>query len=250
MTASQVLLVTGSGRGIGAATTLLAASRGYDVCINYVSHRSEAEALAGRIETAGGQAIAVQADVSVEADVIRLFETAGEKLGRISVLVNNAGVLGPYGPLDRLDAAALTNVVGVNLIGTVLCSREAVRRMSRRLGGDGGVIVNVSSVAARLGGAHEWLAYAASKGAVDTFTLGLAREVAGEGIRVNAVSPGLIATLRHSEAGLEDRLQRLSAAVPMRRAGTPEEVAEAILWLASDRSLFTVGANITIAGGR
>ena len=250
MSAKKILLVTGAARGIGAMTALLAGARGYAVCINYLSEEGRAETVARRIEDAGGQAIAVQADVSVEADVLRLFETVDGRLGRLSVLVNNAGVLGPYGPLDELDAVSMAHVVGVNLIGTMLCSREAVRRMAQRHGGSGGAIVNVSSVAARLGGAHEWPAYAASKGAIDTFTVGLAREVAAEGIRVNAVSPGLIRTRRHAAAGLEDRLQRLSAAAPTGRTGTPEEVAEAILWLASDISPFTVGANIAVAGGR
>lgn len=248
--AQKVLLITASGRGIGAATALLASSRGYDVCINYLGDEGRANALAGQIQASGGRAIAVQADVSIDADVLRLFNAVDSQLGRITHLVNNAGILGPFGRLDQLEPAGMRRVIEVNLVGTMLCSREAVRRMSKRHGGDGGAIVNVSSVAATLGGANEWLTYAASKAAVNTFTIGLAREVAAEGIRVNAVSPGLIDTERHALAGLKDRFERLTQAMPMRRAGTPEEVAEAILWLASDASPYTTGTNIVVAGGR
>jgi NAD(P)-dependent dehydrogenase (short-subunit alcohol dehydrogenase family) len=250
MTVRNVLLITGAGRGIGAATALLGASRGYAVCINYLSEERRADALAKQIAASGGRAIAVQADVSIETDVMRLFEGADRQLGPVSVLVNNAGILGPFGRLDQLEAGALARVIDVNLAGAMLCSREAVRRMSKRHGGSGGAIVNVSSVAATLGGGGEWLAHAATKGAINTFTVGLAREVAAEGIRVNAVSPGLIRTERHADAGLEERLQRLAQAMPMQRPGSPEEVAEAILWLASSDSPYTIGANIVVAGGR
>jgi NAD(P)-dependent dehydrogenase (short-subunit alcohol dehydrogenase family) len=243
----KALLVTGSGRGIGAATALLAGLRGYAVCINYLHNRNQAESVARRIDVGGGQAIVVQADIAVESEVLRLFETIDLKFGPISALVNNAGILGRVGRLDALEMNWLRRVVDVNLIGAVLCSREAVRRMSTGRGGKGGVIVNVSSVAADHGGANQWLAYAATKGAINTFTVGLAREVAAEGIRVNAVSPGLIETESRAEA---DRLEQLAPSVPARRIGSPTEVAEAILWLLSGESAYTIGTIISVAGGR
>ena len=248
--ARKVLLVTGSGRGIGAATATLAASHGYAVCVNYLRDRGRADAVAQEIRTTGGEAIVVQADISLELDVLRLFHTVECELGPVSALVNNAGTLGPVGQLSDLEHDPLRHVIDVNLIGTILCSREAVRRMSTRLGGSGGAIVNISSVAATSGGAGQWLAYASTKAAINTFTVGLAREVAAEGIRVNAVCPGLIETESHARAGLGDRLKQLAPTVPMRRIGEPVEVAEAILWLLSERSAYTIGTIITGAGGR
>src|SRR5580658_9723942 len=217
----DTLIVTGASRGIGAAIARLAAARGYAVVVNFSRDRQGAEALVREL----GGAIAVQADVGDEAQVVRLFETAERELGPIGALVNNAGVTGGFARVDALDAAAVSEMLRVNVIGTMLCSREAVRRMSMRHGGSGGAIVNISSLVARTGGAGEWVHYAASKGAIDTFTIGLAREVAAEGIRVNAVAPGLIETDLHAANGAPDRLQRLGPAIPMQRPGTADEVA-------------------------
>ena len=245
-----VLLVTGGGRGIGAATVRLAAERGYDVCVNY---RARAEPAARTVEDArraGARAVAVQADIAIEADVVRLFESCDAELGRVSALVNNAAVLETQTRLDAIDAARLARVFGTNVFGAFLCAREAVRRMSTRHGGTGGAIVNVSSGASRMGSPGEYIDYAATKGALDTLTLGLAREVATEGIRVNAVLAGHIYTELHASGGEPDRVERVKSQVPMGRGGRPEEVAQAILWLLSAEASYTTGALLDVAGGK
>ncbi len=225
----QVLIVTGGSRGIGAATSLLAARRGYAVCVNYRQRHQEAEDVVSAIEREKGRAIALQADVSSESDVVRLFETADHELGRLSALVNNAATIEPQMRLESMDAARLHRMFATNVVGTFLCSREAVRRMSTRHGGAGGAIVNVSSGAARVGSPGEYVDYATSKGAVDTLTVGLAKEVAEENVRVNAVRPGFIYTDLHAKGGEPARVDRIKALVPMKRGGQPEEVAAAIL---------------------
>ncbi|HLY22515.1 MAG TPA: SDR family oxidoreductase [bacterium] len=246
----QVLVVTGAGRGIGAAVARLAGARGYAVAVNYVRDERAAVEVVRRIEAADGRARAIRGDVSNEADVVALFAEAARVLGPVTALVNNAGVSSRPGRLDGLAAGDLSRVLGTNVAGTILCAREAVRRMSPRHGGRGGVIVNISSAAARLGGPGEWVHYAASKGAVDTFTIGLAREVAAEGIRVNAVRPGLILTDIHTTAGDPDRPARLAPTIPMGRGGTADEVAEAVLWLLSPAASYTTGAILDVTGGR
>jgi NAD(P)-dependent dehydrogenase (short-subunit alcohol dehydrogenase family) len=242
----DALIVTGASRGIGAAVARLAAARGYPVAVNFSRDRQGAEALASEL----GCAIAIQADVGDHAQVRQLFEAAELELGPVRALVNNAGVTGGFARVDSIDAAAVQETLRVNVIGTMLCSCEAVRRMSTRHGGSGGSIVNISSLAARTGGAGEWVHYAASKGAIDTFTIGLAREVAGEGIRVNAVAPGLIDTGLHAAAGEPGRLNRLAPSIPMGRPGTAEEVAEAVLWLLSDGASYVTGTILEAGGGR
>ena len=247
---TKAILVTGASRGIGAATAKLAAAQGYSVCVNYRNRRDDAEAVVSAIEAAGGQAVAVQADVSIEADVVRMFEESDRRIGRLSALVNNAGILETQTRLESMDVARLQRVFSTNIIGTFLCAREAVRRMSTKHGGAGGAIVNVSSMAARLGAPREYVDYAASKGAIDTFTTGLASEVAEEGIRVNAVRPGLIYTEIHASGGEPGRVDRVKTAVPMKRGGTPDEVARAILWLLSDDASYTTGSILDVSGGR
>jgi NAD(P)-dependent dehydrogenase (short-subunit alcohol dehydrogenase family) len=242
----DALIVTGASRGIGAAVARLAVARGYPVAVNFSRDRHGAEVLTGEL----GHAIAIQADVGDDAQVRHLFETAERELGPVRALVNNAGVTGGFARVDSIDAAAVAEMLRVNVLGTMLCSREAVRRMSTRHGGSGGSIVNISSLAARTGGPGEWVHYAASKGAIDTFTIGLAREVAGEGIRVNAVAPGLIDTGLHAAAGEPGRLNRLAPSIPMGRVGTAEEVAEAVLWLLSDAASYVTGSILEAGGGR
>jgi NAD(P)-dependent dehydrogenase (short-subunit alcohol dehydrogenase family) len=245
-----VLLVTGGARGIGAATARLAAQRGYDVCVNYRANAEAAARTAEDLQRAGVRAVAVQADIAIEADVVRLFETCDAELGRVAALVNNAAILETQTRLDAIDAARLARVFGTNVFGAFLCSREAVRRMSTRYGGPGGAIVNVSSGASRMGSPGEYIDYAATKGALDTLTLGLAREVATEGIRVNAVLAGHIYTELHASGGEPNRIERVKSQVPMGRGGRPEEVAQAILWLLSPDASYTTGALLDVAGGK
>jgi NAD(P)-dependent dehydrogenase (short-subunit alcohol dehydrogenase family) len=246
----RTLLVTGGSRGIGAAVARMAAGRGWRVAVNYAENEAAANALVRSIAGAGGEAIAVKGDVGAEADVVRMFEVVDRAFGTLDALVNNAGVVARKGRVEEMDAARLERMMRVNVIGSFLCAREAVRRMSTRRGGRGGGIVNVSSVASLLGSAGEYVDYAASKGAIDTFTVGLAREVAEEGIRVNAVRPGIIATDIHASGGQPDRIERVRPLVPMKREGRPEEVASAILWLLSDEASYTTGAIIDVSGGR
>jgi NAD(P)-dependent dehydrogenase (short-subunit alcohol dehydrogenase family) len=246
----DVLIVTGASRGIGAATAQLAAARGFRVCVNYVRQKQAAEKVVTAIRQKGGTAIAVQADVSNEADVVRLFETATLQLGPIIALVNNAGTIEPQTRLDSMDAARLHRVFATNVFGSFLCAREAVRRMSTKHGGQGGSIVNVSSGAAKFGSPNEYIDYAASKGAIDTFTMGLAKEVAEEKIRVNAVRPGFIYTDIHASGGEPNRVERVKSQVPMQRGGQPEEVANAIVWLLSEEASYITGAILDVTGGR
>lgn len=247
---NKVILITGAGRGIGAATAKLAAERGYSVAVNYRANRDAAESVAHAIERAGGSAAALQADVSVEADVVRLFRDVDARLGRLTALVNNAGIVERQTRVEQLDAARLRRVFGTNVIGAFLCSREAVCRMSTVKGGMGGAIVNVSSRAAQLGSPGEYVDYAASKGALDTLTVGLAQEVAAEGIRVNGVRAGIIRTDLHADGGEPGRADRLGPLMPMKRAGEPVEVARAILWLLSEEASYSTGSFIDVAGGR
>ena len=245
-----VILITGGSRGIGAATAMLAASQGYAVCISYLRNRAAADAVVSAILRTGGKALAVAADVAIEADVVRLFEAVDSTFGPLTALVNNAGILEHHMRLDQMDAARLTRVLATNVTGSFMCAREAVRRMSTAHGGHGGAIVNVSSAASRLGSPGEYIDYAASKAAIDTMTLGLAKEVAAEGIRVNAVRPGVIYTEIHASGGEPDRVNRVMSNVPMQRGGNPDEVAQAILWLLSDHASYTTGSFIDVAGGR
>lgn len=247
---AEILLVTGGGRGIGAAVARAAALDGYRVCVNYRRDRSSAETVVREIESAGGDALAVQGDVSQEDDVLRLFETVDRQLGTLDALVNNAGILEKQMPLADMTAGRLQRVFAANVIGSMLCAREAVRRMAASSGGRGGRIVNVSSAASRLGSPGEYVDYAASKGAIDTFTLGLAQEVASEGIRVTAVRPGFIATEIHADGGEPDRLERVRHGIPMRRGGRPDEVAAAILWLLSPAASYATGTLLDVSGGR
>ena len=243
---SGTLLVTGGGRGIGAETSLAAAKAGWDVCVNYRTDSERAEKVVSRIEDIGRRAIAVKADISCEEDVIELFEKCDEKLGRLDALVNSAGVLEPITRIDAISGAELTRHLMVNIVGTILCAREGVRRMSIRKGGKGGVIVNLSSRASTLGGAGGHVHYAASKGAIDTFTFGLAQEVGSEGVRVCAVSPGTINT----EIQPEGRVEAIAPTIPLKRVGEPHEVASAIVWLLSDQAAYVSGTVLGVSGGR
>jgi NAD(P)-dependent dehydrogenase (short-subunit alcohol dehydrogenase family) len=244
------VIVTGAGRGIGAAVAKLLAQDGYDIVVNYVRDESAASATVQEITSIGRKALPIQADVSSEADVLRMFATAERELGPLRVLVNNAAVTGGFARVEEVQASAISRTLSVNVGGAILCSREAIRRMSTRHGGQGGAIVNISSLAARTGAAGEWVHYAASKGAINAFTIGLAREVAKEGIRVNAVAPGLIETDLHSDNGAPDRLARLAPSIPMQRAGTSYEVAAAVRWLISPAASYVTGAILEVGGGR
>ncbi|WGV99083.1 SDR family oxidoreductase [Vibrio sp. YMD68] len=246
---NKVAIITGGGRGIGASTAQLFASKGYAVCINYKSNSDAAKKVADSILAQGGHCITVKADVSSEEDVIRMFSTVDEKLGGVSVLVNNAGILRKQSRLEDMTAERINAILINNVTSYFLCCREAVKRMSTRHGGQGGVIVNVSSGASRSGSPNEYIDYAASKGAVDTLTKGLSLEVAAEGIRVNCVRPGLIHTDMHADGGEPERIERLKSVIPLQRGGQPEEVAEAIYWLASEKSSFSTGNYLDLAGG-
>ncbi len=245
-----VLLVTGGSRGIGAATARLAARAGWAVAVNYAQNSQAADEVVRAIRAEGGQAISVQADVGDEAQIMAMFAQVDAKLGRLNGLVNNAGIVDLPSRVDEMSWERLERMMRINVLGSMVCAREAVRRMSTRHGGQGGAIVNLSSAAAKLGAPNQYVDYAASKGAIDTMTLGLAKEVAGEGIRVNGVRPGIIDTDIHASGGLPDRVKEMAPQLPMRRAGTSEEVAEAILWLLSDASSYTTGSCIEVTGGR
>jgi len=247
---SNIVLITGGSRGIGAATALLAARAGYAVAVNYAANSLAADEVVRRIRQGGGTAITVQADVAEESQVLAMFEEVDAKLGRLTALVNNAGVVDQTSRVDAMSVARLKRMFDINVIGTMVCAREAVKRMSTLYGGAGGAIVNVSSAAARLGSPGQYVDYAAAKGAVDVFTIGLAKEVAAEGIRVNAVRPGIITTDIHASGGLPDRARDLAPQVPMQRAGSADEVAQSIVWLLGDASSYTTGALLDIAGGR
>ena len=248
--AEGAVIVTGGSRGIGAAVCRGLGALGRAVAVNYHRDATAAETVCHAIEASGGRAVAIQGDMAIEADILRMFDEAAHALGPIGGLVNNAGVTGPAGRLEALQEATLQRVLALNVIGSMLCAREAVRRMSTAHGGQGGAIVNLSSRAAGLGGPGEWVHYAASKGAIDSFTLGLAREVAGEGIRVNAVAPGLIDTEIHAAGGMPDRVARMGPGVPMGRAGSAAEVAETIIWLLSPAASYVTGAVLPVGGGR
>ena len=243
-------IVTGSSRGIGAAIARMAAARGVSVVVNYSVDAANAAGVVESIRQAGGRAIAVQADIARERDVVRLFETAGREFGAPGVLVNNAAITGGFRRVEEVTEELLARVFAVNVTGSFLCAREAVRRMSTKRGGTGGAIVNLTSRAAALGSPNEWVHYAATKGAIDTFTVGLAREVATEGIRVNAIAAGLIETGMHAAAGAPDRVERMAPGIPMQRPASPDEVAEAALWLASPAASYITGAILPVSGGR
>ena len=247
---TRTILITGASRGIGAACALLAAERGYRVCVNYRSDAAAAHGVVQAIEAAGGSAFALQADVAVEAEVVRLFAQIDRRCGRLDALVNNAGILERQMRVEQMDGARIGRIFATNVTGSFLCAREAVRRLSTRHGGAGGAIVNVSSRAAVLGAAGEYVDYAASKAALDALTIGLAKEVADEGIRVNGVRPGLIDTAMHASGGEPGRIARLQSSVPMARGGAAAEVARAVLWLVSDEASYTTGSFIDVSGGR
>jgi NAD(P)-dependent dehydrogenase (short-subunit alcohol dehydrogenase family) len=247
---NQVMIITGGSRGIGAATAELASTRGFAVAVNYRENRTAAESLVGKLRQTGARAIAVAADVSVEAEVQHLFATVDRELGRVTALINNAGIVGPPTHVDSIDATRLKRLFGTNVFGSFYCARAAIRRMSTQHGGAGGAIVNISSGAARHGAAGEYVDYAATKAAIDVFTVGLAREVGPVGIRVNAVRPGFIRTDIHASGGQPDRVEQLRHLVPLQRPGEADEVARAILWLCSEEASYTSGAIVDVAGGK
>lgn len=247
---TEVLLITGASRGIGAATAKLAARRGYAVAVNYANNRDAADSVVRAIEEGGGRAFAVQCDVAHEDQILAMFEAVESKLGRLTALVNNAGVVDVKARVDGMSFARLRRMFDINVLGTMLCTREAIKRMSTLYGGQGGAIVNVSSAASRLGAPGQYVDYAAAKGAIDAFTLGVAKEVAAEGIRVNAVRPGLIETEIHASGGIPDRVQQLVHQVPMQRGGSAEEVAEAIVWLLSKEASYVTMSLVEVSGGR
>ncbi len=246
---NPVMLITGASSGIGAATALLAAERGYDLVITYLSNRAQAEAVAQKITALGRRALCVQADVGIEGDVINLFTQIDNTFGRLDVLVNNAAILRQKLFRDT-QVAELEKLFAVNVIGSFVCAREAIKRMSKLAGGNGGAIVNVSSIASRFGSPFEYIDYAASKGAIDTFTMGLAKELVADGIRVNCVRPGIINTELHAKGGEPGRIERIAPTIPMQRAGEADEIAKAILWLASDEASYITGSLLDVSGGR
>ncbi|WP_442108632.1 SDR family oxidoreductase [Pseudomonas sp. NUPR-001] len=246
----KVIVITGASRGIGAATARLAAREGYRICVNYLSDDEAAQRVLAEVRELGAEAIAVKADVSVEDEIVHLFQRVDAELGPVTALVNNAGTIGQKNQLQHMSEFRLLKLMKTNVVGPMLCSKHAVQRMSKRQGGQGGSIVNVSSVAARLGAPNEYVDYAASKGALDTFTVGLAKEVADDGIRVNAVRPGYIFTDFHALSGDPERVSKLESSIPMGRGGQAEEVAEAILWLLSDKASYSTGSFIDLGGGR
>lgn len=246
----KVLLVTGGSRGIGAAICRLAVAAGYRVALNYAANETAAKALVAELEAAGGEAIAIKGDVGNETDLLSMFAEVDRTFGKLDAFVNNAGVVDMKARVDEMSAARLERMMRINVIGSILCAREAVKRMSSLHGGAGGAIVNISSAAATLGSPGEYVDYAASKGAIDTFTIGLAREVATEGVRVNAVRPGIIDTEIHASGGLPDRARDLASTIPVQRPGTAEEVADAVLYLLSDKATYVTGAILNVSGGR
>lgn len=246
----KVLLVTGGSRGIGAAICRLGAKAGYRVAVNYASNKAAADALVAEIKAGGGDAVAVRGDVGKETDIVAMFGVVDRAFGRLDAFVNNAGIVDVKARVDEMDVSRLERMMRINVVGSFLCAREAVKRMSTRHGGSGGAIVNISSAAATLGSPGEYVDYAASKGAIDTFTIGLAREVALEGIRVNAVRPGIIDTEIHASGGQPDRIERFRDLLPMKRAGSADEVAGAVLYLLSDAASYTTGAILNVSGGR
>jgi NAD(P)-dependent dehydrogenase (short-subunit alcohol dehydrogenase family) len=246
---AQVAIVTGGSRGIGRACCLLLAEDGYDIVVNYAGNRAAAEEVVAAVNAKGQQALAVQGDVGVEADIIGIF-AAADRLGTLKVLVNNAGVVDVVSRVDGMSLERLTRMMNINIVGSFLCAREAVKRMSTKHGGSGGAIVNISSIAPRLGAPGQYVDYAASKGAIDALTIGLGREVANEGIRVNGVQPGLIETDIHASGGIPDRVAQLKDTIPIKRGGTAFEIAEAVRWLVSDKASYAVGSLITVSGGR
>ena len=246
---TKVAIVTGGSRGIGRACAVGLAEDGFDVVVNFAGNKAAADEVVARIAAMGRKAVAVQGDVSVEADVQAIF-AAADRLGPLAALVNNAGVVDVAQPVVEMSTERLTRMFGINVMGTFFCAREAIKRMSTRLGGKGGSIVNISSIAPRLGAPGQYVDYAAAKGAIDAFTLGLGREVANEGIRVNGVQPGLIETDIHASGGIPDRIEQLKSTIPMKRGGTAEEIAEAVRWLVSDKASYAVGSMITVSGGR
>ncbi|MCY1497830.1 putative oxidoreductase YgfF [compost metagenome] len=250
MSAGPVLLVTGGSRGIGAAVCVAAAKAGWRVAVNFATNRDAADTVVGAIEAAGGSAIAVQGDVGSEADIQAMFAADDAAFGRLDGLVNNASIVGPTARIDEMSVERLERMFRINVTGSIRCAAEAVRRMSTRYGGKGGAIVNISSAAAVLGSPAQYVDYAASKGAIDTFTIGLAREVATEGIRVNAIRPGVIDTEIHASGGLPDRARDLAPTIPVQRPGTAEEVADAVLYLLSDKATYVTGAILNVSGGR
>lgn len=244
------VIVTGGSRGIGAATCVLAADSGFRVAVNYTANKAAADDVVRRIESAGGEAFAIQGDVASEPEIVAMFEAVEKRFGGLDALVNNAGVVDRKARLDEVDAARLERMFRINTIGTMLCAREAVKRMSTRHGGKGGSIVNLSPVAAVLGGPGEYVDYAAAKGAIDSFTVGLAREVAEEGIRVNAIRPGIVETEIHASGGQPNRVEAMRGFVPMKRAGTADEIARAVMWFLSDASSYATGSILNVSGGR
>ncbi|MGD8427703.1 MAG: SDR family oxidoreductase [Balneolaceae bacterium] len=246
----KVVVITGGSRGIGAATAKIAASQGYAICVNYLKNRKAANAIVNEITSNGGQAIAVAADVAKESDVVKMFEIVDKELGTVTSLVNNAGILDTQCRVDEVTANRINRIFSVNITGCFLCSREAIRRMSSRHGGMGGAIVNVSSAASRLGSPGEYVDYAASKGAVDTLTIGLSKEIAAENIRVNAVRPAFIYTDIHADGGEANRVDRVKESIPMKRGGHPEEVARTIIWLLSEEASYVTGTFVDLSGGK